>query len=939
MLKPVIGPRNRKLLFLVFVLFALLAVNSVYLAGITFLEWAAGRVYQDYFYQLMFLLHLILGFVIILPVIIFGIVHIRNARRRPNRRAVHAGLALYFTAIALMFSGIILTRFEIFKINDPHIRSALYWVHALSPLAVTGLYLLHRWIGNRLRWRSGLRWAAFAGVFALFMLALHIQQTPRIEGSEYAKSERLFYPSLARTANGDYIPANSLMMQDYCEQCHEDITENWSHSAHRLSSFNNPAYLFSVRETRRVSMQQNGNTNVSRFCAGCHDPVPFFSGVLDDPQFDDRAHPTADAGITCTACHAITRINSPRGNADYTIAEPVHYPFAFAENPILQWLNRQLIKAKPEFHKKTFLKDFHRSAEFCGTCHKVHLPQEVNNYKWLRGQDHYDAYLLSGVSGHGITSFYYPPRAVHRCAQCHMPLMTSTDFGAQYFDASTELSVHDHMFAAANTALPHMLGLSEKGNEARRAFLSGIMRVDIFGIKEGGTIDGELHAPLRPEIPALVPGRRYLLEAVIRTLKLGHLFTQGTADSNEIWMEVTVSSGERIIGRSGGLNAQGAVDSWSHFVNAYVLDRHGNRIDRRNAQDIFVALYNHQIPPGAADVVHYQLDLPADISEPVTVEIKLQYRKFDTTYLKYIQGEAFVANDLPITPLAVDRVTFPLVGADAVEADQPQAVEEWVRWNDYGIGLLRKGGSGSVKGELRQAEFAFGRVEKLGHADGALNLARVYLKEGRLEDAGLALRRAAAQGALPWSVAWFSAQVNKQNGFLDEAIEQLRRIVATDFAQARRREFDFSQDYRVLNELGQTLFERAKRERGASRKASQEVLLQEAEDWFAKTLEIDPENVTAHYNLALIYARQGERERAREHRALHMKYRPDDNARERAVAIHRTKNPAADHAAEAVVIYDLRRSGAYGLSESDMLVASPEATPLTESSAVRLFSN
>ena len=33
------------------------------------------------------------------------------------------------------------------------------------------------------------------------------------------------------------------------------------------------------------------------------------------------------------------------------------------------------------------------------------------------------------------------------------------------------------------------------------------MRVDIFGIKEGAAIDGALTAPLRPDVPALTPGR------------------------------------------------------------------------------------------------------------------------------------------------------------------------------------------------------------------------------------------------------------------------------------------------------------------------------------------------------------------------------------------------------------------------------------------------
>ncbi len=102
-------------------------------------------------------------------------------------------------------------------------------------------------------------------------------------------------------------------------------------------------------------------------------------------------------------------MNSTRGNADFTIEEPQHYPFAFSDNELLQWINNQLVKAKPAMHKKTFLKPFHKTAEFCSTCHKVHLPSELNHYKeFLRGQNHYDTFLLSGVSGHGARSFYYP---------------------------------------------------------------------------------------------------------------------------------------------------------------------------------------------------------------------------------------------------------------------------------------------------------------------------------------------------------------------------------------------------------------------------------------------------------------------------------------------------------------------------------------------------
>src|ERR1700756_4049660 len=107
---PAIGPRLRKLLLLVFALFALLAVDSVYLGTITAFEWWSGKTLEDYFYQIVFLLHLLLGFLILLPALVFGALHLRNAWRRPIRRAVAAGLSLFSTVLVLFFSGVALTR-------------------------------------------------------------------------------------------------------------------------------------------------------------------------------------------------------------------------------------------------------------------------------------------------------------------------------------------------------------------------------------------------------------------------------------------------------------------------------------------------------------------------------------------------------------------------------------------------------------------------------------------------------------------------------------------------------------------------------------------------------------------------------------------------------------------------------------------------------------
>ncbi|MFO0868027.1 MAG: multiheme c-type cytochrome [Pirellulales bacterium] len=950
-----VGPKLKILLYVVFGLTALLGANSVYLSTITFLEWLASRlawerqIFQDFFYQYMFLVHLALGLLLVVPFVVFGLVHLWATRQRKNRRAVRIGYALFFVGVAVLVTGVLLMRVGGFDLKQPMARSIIYWLHIACPLATVWLYWLHRLAGPRIKWKVGLTYLGAVAAVVCAMMVLHAQDPRQWYARQSQEGVKYFQPSRAKTATGAFVPAQTLMMDDYCKKCHADAYQGWFHSAHHVSSFNNPAYLASVRETREVSLKRQGNVRAARFCAGCHDPVPFFSGAFDQPDYDDVRDPTAHAGVTCTVCHSIHSVDSTRGNADYTLEEPIHYPFAFSQNPVLQWINNQLVKAKPSFHKKTFMKDFYRSAEYCSTCHKVDLAREVTNYKeFLRGQNHYDTYLLSGVSGHGARSFYYPEVAKTRCAECHMPLRKSSDFGAKagepFFAEAQELSIHSHAFPSANTALGHWRSAPEAVQE-HQAFLQGTTRVDLFGVRQQGAegfIDGQLLAPLRPTVPALKPGGKYLLEAVVRTLKLGHPLTQGTVDSNELWLDVTVTSGDRVIGRNGGIDARGEVDRWSYFFNVFMLDRYGNRINRRNAQDIFVPLYNHQIPPGAAAVGHYELEVPADISAPITVEVKLQYRKFDQEYLEFVTKAAKPGdlpipgytpgqpyrNDLPITTMAVDRVTFPIAGVDQPVDNAKVEIPPWQRWNDYGIGLFLEG-QGGAKGELRQAAEAFTEVERLGRYDGPLNLARVYNAEGRIDEAVDAIARAAESKdppAPPWTIAWLSGLLNRQQGHLVAAEKNFRAVLEDRTPEMARRRFDFSLDYEVINELGSTLFEQAKQQYGPARKEARDALLHEAIRQFERTLAIDSENVTAHHSLHLVYALLGDAAKAEEHRRLHEKYKPDDNARDRAVAAARQKYPAANHAAEALVIYPLHRPGAPGLAE-------PTATPTAPTAA------
>ncbi|MSO19557.1 MAG: hypothetical protein EXQ56_03700 [Acidobacteria bacterium] len=123
-------------------------------------------------------------------------------------------------------------------------------------------------------------------------------------------------------------------------------------------------------------------------------------------------------------------MNGSVGNGGFLIQyQPLH-ELATSKNPYMRGLDRFLTFLNPRPHRESFMKPFMRedAAEYCSSCHKVHLDVPVNDYRWFRGFNDYDAWQASGVSGQGARSFYYPEKTA-TCVDCHMPLVPSRDPG------------------------------------------------------------------------------------------------------------------------------------------------------------------------------------------------------------------------------------------------------------------------------------------------------------------------------------------------------------------------------------------------------------------------------------------------------------------------------------------------------------------------------
>src|SRR5947209_6331311 len=571
------------------------------------------------------------------------------------------------------------------------------------------------------------------------------------------------------------------------------------------------------------------------------------------------------------------------------------------------------------------------TAEFCSSCHKVHLDVPVNHYRWIRGFNEYDNWQASGVSGQGARSFYYPAKPA-QCADCHMPLTQSKDMG------NIAGFVHSHRFPGANTALPTANEDSEQLKITEDFLKDKLLSVDIFALSpERGELkaavagqselattfavgeeaetkisaegQGEVSpvtAPLNRVQPVVRRGDTVRVDVVVRTKKIGHFFPGGTVDAYDTWLELkgTDDKGQTIFW-SGMVedDGKGPVEKGAHFYRSLQVDAHGNPINKRNAWASRAVVYVHLIPPGAADTVHYRLPVPENVGNKITLHARLCYRKFawwntqfacaGTSDPKQPEHETtpdyddskFVFSapltgvsarreqipDLPTVVLAEDEVTLQTVPQSASTPEPKVALqpEDWQRWNDYGIGLL-------LQGDLKGAQAAFQKVTEIDpkNPDGWVNIGRAAVQEGDMDRARPVLGKALELSPDLARAHFFYAKVLRSDGNYDQAAEHLRKVLA-----------QYPRDRVALNDLGRILFLQRK--------------YKDAVQALNAVLAVDPEDLQAHYNLMLCYKGLGDSQQAHEHEVRYLRFKADE-ASQAITGPYRQLNPEDNNERQSV---------------------------------------
>jgi tetratricopeptide (TPR) repeat protein len=780
-------------------------------------------------------------------------------------------------------------------------------------------------------WRWSLRLAVAAGVVYAAVVLYHYARPDsryRIENPSSAPLSMdhegggafsLLFPSSATTSDGKTITSQFFMDSESCRPCHTDIYNQWQSSMHHMASFNNQWYRKSIEY-----MQDTVGIQPSLWCGGCHDHALVFANKM-------QTHPIREVedtregqnGLGCMSCHSIARVKDTMGQGGFVMDYPPLDRLASSKNPLLHFIHDYAVKLDPKPHRVAFLKPFHKDPalvpEFCSACHKVHLDVPVNSYRWIRGFNDYDNWQASGVSGQGARSFYYPPRP-SQCADCHMPLVPSKDFGNMHG------FVHSHRFAAANTAVPTSYGDQEQVQQVE-SFLRGALSVDIFALAEepaaaaGPTsperkLGGEgpqlastfavgeessaglsaagvsalppvkLMAPLGRAAAQVRRGDTVRVEVVVRTRKLGHFFPGGTVDAFDCWLELQARDNRgKIIFWSGEAadNGHGPVEPGAHFYRSLQLDAHGNPINKRNAWSTRATMYAHLIPPGAADTVHFRMKVPEDCGDSITLTATLNYRKFswwNTQWAfagvrdpaqanpgvtkNYDDGRWVFQGDLSHVSAklkAIPDVPTVVIAQDTcaipVLVETSAPFPETLSLDPADRERWNDYGIGLLlQGDLKGAERAFQTVTKL---DPGYADGWVNMARARVQEGNTDAAKPLLQKAIELNPRLASAHYFTGLAFKADGSYP---AALDEFSKASAL---YPRDRVVRNQMGRMLFLERRYEDAVAE--------------FDKTLAVDPEDLEAHYNLMLCYRGLRDDAQAAREEKLYLRFKADESSR------------------------------------------------------------
>lgn len=453
---------------------------------------------------------------------------------------------------------------------------------------------------------------------ALFLWHIIRAKSQNAQSLSLLASVLLAYPSLSQSKITELshleIEKNSQIYhsEDWtnsakCKSCHSEIFEQWSNSNHKHMAGSNPYYM--VMETLAGEVE---GQKFREWCMSCHNPSALSVGLAKSTHamdgnfvsnehfengaktllgdFKEHGNFRLEEGVSCIACHQITKASN-KGNASYTISlEREKYLFEESKSDLGHWLSEKLINANPKMHKESYSKELYKESRYCASCHDESHPQ--NGIK-----------IVSTFKEWEKSPFNNPnDKSKHKsCIDCHMTYMKGDKFaplkGVSTDGGALKDDVKVHYFAGSNHFLA---GLRDKAHEEQTLQL----------LRSSAKLDVEL--------------KNGVLEVGVKNVGAGHHLPTGVADFRELWLEVEVKDRDgNIVLSSGKLKDDGDIEDGSRLFQKVFGDENGKPVGL-----LFwkykTLLSDTRIPAGERRAERFEL--PKDASYPLQASVKLNFR-------------------------------------------------------------------------------------------------------------------------------------------------------------------------------------------------------------------------------------------------------------------------------------------------------------------------
>ncbi len=620
--------------------------------------------------QVLVLLHTVAGLFLLVPYVRYQVAHFLDWFRQRLTAVMVLGYALATTVLTSLVTGLVVTWQAAFGTRLSPTWDLVHLVSGIAALALLAVHLPlalarrratpgdHRElvVASRRFVRRGLvTLGATAVVLAVGALAWHEPRfrrpvptgysLPRYAQSFDEYKGNPFAPTMARTEDLQLVEPALLGNSASCGSagCHAEIYAEWQPGAHRFAAMNAP---FQEVQRRFAADREPAET---RYCAGCHDPISLFAGAKDIAN-QSLSSPGVDEGISCVACHAISQVDQ-RGNADFVLTPPRRY-LGETSTGLAKWVSDYLIRAYPRQHLADYDRNLLRTPELCGACHKQFIPEALNRFGNVPGQNQYDEWK----NGHWHSE---DPAIDLSCRDCHMRLVRGSHDPGRGEGGDTRRRDDDgahrhHGFIATNDFMPAVLKLPHWEEQVRltEEWMRGeTVLPELAGVWPSGPVAAlELHAPAQ-----VAPGQDVEVRVTVVNRKAGHNFITGPLDFVRSWVHLkAVDSEGRVLAEWGALDPEtrhiqdrlgeehqigNKRDEGTLVLEALPIDEKGELLRRHELWRSAGGKGKRVIFPTYSDAHLYRFRLPATSRGEVTLEAELNYCRYRQEFLDLVLPE------------------------------------------------------------------------------------------------------------------------------------------------------------------------------------------------------------------------------------------------------------------------------------------------------------